>query len=44
MGEGLKGAISPAESAKGYADIIEKLDISKTSDGIYSYDQSVYPW
>ena len=44
MGENLKDAISPAESAKGFVDVVDGIDISKTDQGIYSYDGSVIPW
>lgn len=44
MGEKLKDAISPAESAKGFVSVVEGIDISKISEGIHSYDGSVIPW
>jgi len=44
MNPGLKESISVTDSAKGFVDVIEKLDIAKTSEGIHSYDGTVYPW
>lgn len=44
MGEGLKDAISPEESAKGFITAVEGADIKKSKDGIFSYDGSMIPW
>lgn len=37
-------AITPEASALGYIDILDKIDIKKTSEGIFSYDGSVIAW
>jgi hypothetical protein len=44
MNAGMKDCISTAESAKGMIDVVDKVDIAKTRDGIHSYDGAVYPW
>lgn len=44
MGELLKDAISPEESAHGYFKVVQGIDASKVGDGIYSYDGQVLPW
>jgi len=44
MSKGIPGGIEPAESAKGFVNVVETTDISKTNDGIYGYDGTVYPW
>jgi len=44
MAANMKDGITPAESAKGFVTVVQNIDISKTGDGIYSYDGSVIPW
>jgi hypothetical protein len=45
MNPGMKGnTITPAESAKAFVEILDKVDIAKTGDGIYSVDGNVFPW
>jgi hypothetical protein len=44
MGENLKDGITPEESAQGYYKVVQGIEVSKTKEGIYSYDGLVLPW
>lgn len=46
MGKGVKKQfqISPEESAKGLVDVVEKVEVEKATEGMYSYDGTVAPW
>jgi hypothetical protein len=44
MGENLKDGITPEESAQGYYKVVQGVEVSRTKEGIYSYDGSVLPW
>lgn len=44
MGENLKDGITPEVSAQGYYKVVQGIEVSKTKEGIYSYDGSVLPW
>ena len=44
MGENLKDGITPEVSAQGYYNVVQGIEVSKTKEGIYSYDGSVLPW
>lgn len=44
MGKDVPDAITTEESAQGYVNVLERLDVSQTSQGMLSYDGSTIPW